>query len=102
MTTQGDINTDDGKDVTLPLQQQQQQQPPNMPPMRNGMAPETRQAMLEWEIDALRREIADLRGSLDELNNDKDRFMKWGIMALGAAVVGMGTFIFNFVFSHIK
>lgn len=94
------MTKDENAASSLQAQQLQQQQP--MPPMREGISPETRQAMLEWEIAALRREIVDLREMLDELNTDKEKFMRWGIMALGAAVLGMGTWIFNFVFSHIK
>lgn len=70
------------------------------PPMQ-GVSQETREAMRDWEMAALRRELKELRETVDGLNNDKDKAMRWGILALGTAVVGMGTWIFNLISSHV-
>lgn len=73
-----------------------------LPPFdRSGQPPEVREAMQDWEIAALRREVTDLKECLDQLTSEKEKAMRWGIMALGGAVLGMGTWIFNFIFSHI-
>lgn len=63
---------------------------------------ETTDAMREWEMDALRKQVIEIRKDLDALNKEKEKAMRWGIMALGGAVLGMGSWIFNFVTSHIK
>ena len=40
---------------------------------------------------------------LDGIKSERDGALKWGIMALGAAVIGMGTWIVNlFTGGHIK
>lgn len=36
------------------------------------------------------------------LSNDRDKAMRWGILTLGSIVVGMGTWIFNFITGHLK
>lgn len=71
-----------------------------MPPMQ-GLSPETREAMLQWEIQALKRELKEIRDTVDGLNKDKEKAMRWGILALGTAVIGMGTWIFNLISSHV-
>lgn len=97
---------DDERERLLQQAAQQQQSPrPSMPPMegvRNNLSHETREAMQEWEIAALRRELVELKETVDTLNADKEKAMRWGLVVLGTAVVGMATWIFNFIFSHIK
>ena len=63
---------------------------------------ETTDAMREWEMDALRKQVIEIRKDLDALNKEKEKAMRWGIMALGGAVLGMGSWIINFVSTHIN
>lgn len=51
----------------------------------------------EHEIESIHDEISDLRKGLEALQKDRNNLLIWGIMALGAAVMGMGMWIFNFV-----
>ena len=50
-----------------------------------------------YEIAALHAEIDALRLSVESLQRDRNNLLIWGIMALGAAVMGMGMWIFNYV-----
>jgi hypothetical protein len=36
------------------------------------------------------------------LEEERNKAMKWGIGVLGAAVLGMGSWIFNFITGHMK
>lgn len=56
---------------------------------------ETTNAVTEQRIEALEKLV-------QELSADRDRALRWGVMALGAAVLGLGTWIFNFITGHIK
>ena len=63
-------------------------------------------ASLEVEA-ALRAEktdqrIKDLERLVESLIMDREKAMRWGILALGAAVLAMASYIFNFVTSHLK
>lgn len=41
--------------------------------------------------------------ALDGLKEERDKALRWGIIALGAAVMGMGTWVVNlFTAGHIK
>lgn len=72
------------------------------PPMQgHGEPAEMKAARLEWELQLLRRDFRDLQESVDKLNTEKEKAMRWGIMALGAAVLGMGTWIFNLIASKL-
>lgn len=47
-----------------------------------------------------RRELANLRATVAELKADRDKFLKWGVIVLGGAVVGLVTWIFNLITRH--
>ena len=63
---------------------------------------ETKDALNEMEMIALRKSVIELRADLDALNKEKEKAMRWGIMTLGGAVLAMATWIFNFVTTHLK
>lgn len=94
-----DIELEDDGKSSVQLQQQQRRLPPPMD--GSNLSLEMRMAKLEWELDALRREIVDQKETIDGLVAEKERAMKWGLMLLVSAVLGMGTWIFNFVLSHV-
>ena len=49
------------------------------------------------------RDIEDLKVGLASLQKDRDNAFRWGIIVLGTAVIGMGTWIFNFIIGgHVK
>lgn len=51
----------------------------------------------------LEKQFALQKALLDGIKSERDGALKWGIMALGAAVLGMGTWIVNlFTGGHIK
>ena len=62
-------------------------------------SPEVEAAVLAQNTD---KRIRDLEALVDSLITDRDKAMRWGILALGGAVLAMGSYIFNFVTSHLK
>ena len=62
-------------------------------------SPEIESALLAEKTD---KRIKDLERMVESLMNDREKAMRWGILTLGAAVLAMGSYIFNFIASHIK
>ena len=60
---------------------------------------EVEAALLAQNTD---KRIRDLEALVNSLITDRDKAMRWGILALGGAVLAMGSYIFNFVTSHLK
>lgn len=63
----------------------------------------------ETEIELLKQEQARIKAHLDAqdeaikaLEDERTKALKWGITVLGAAVMGMGTWIFNLISGHVK
>lgn len=63
----------------------------------------------ETEIELLKKEQERINAHLkaqDEaikaLEDERTKALKWGITVLGAAVISMGTWIFNLVTGHVK
>lgn len=63
----------------------------------------------ETEIELLKREQERINHHLDAqdeaikaLEDERNKALRWGIGALGAAVLGMGSWIFNFITGHMK
>ena len=51
----------------------------------------------------LEKQFTAQKAVLDGLKEERDRALRWGIIALGTAVMGMGTWIVNlFTAGHIK
>lgn len=51
----------------------------------------------------LEKQINIQKQVLDNLKDERDKALRWGIIALGTAVMGMGTWIVNlFTAGHIK
>lgn len=62
-------------------------------------SPEVEAALRAQETD---KRIKDLERMVESLITDRDKAMRWGILALGGAVLAMASYIFNFVTSHLK
>ena len=62
-------------------------------------SPEVEAALRAQETD---KRIKDLERLVESLITDRDKAMRWGILALGGAVLAMASYIFNFVTSHLK
>ena len=62
-------------------------------------SPEVEAALLAQQTD---KRIKDLEVLVKSLTDDREKAMRWGILALGAAVLAMGSYIFTFVTSHLK
>ena len=58
---------------------------------------ELRNVATTYELAALHKEVKDLRDQVEMLAHDRDRAMRWGLMVLGTAVLGMASWIFNFI-----
>jgi hypothetical protein len=63
---------------------------------------ETQNVLTDREIAQLHSEVNQLRRELDALKSERDRALLWGVMVLGAAVLGMGTWIFNLLASKLR
>lgn len=63
---------------------------------------ETTNAVTAQDIVSLQEHVDRLERQVNGLVGDRDQALKWGIIALGTAVVGMATWIFNFVTGHLK
>ena len=71
------------------------------------LSQETLEALEKQSIQVrlleLEKQFAVQKAVLDAIKSERDGALKWGIMALGAAVIGMGTWIVNlFTGGHIK
>ena len=55
---------------------------------------ETRIALLEEKQNALYNTVKALK-------DERDRALMWGVLTLGAAVIGMASWIWNFIVQHI-
>lgn len=56
---------------------------------------ETTNALADQRLDALEEKVK-------QLGDDRDKALKWGILTLGSAVVGLLTWIFKFFSEHLK
>lgn len=61
-----------------------------MPPSQ-----ETTNAVAEQRIAALEEQVA-------KLNADRDQALKWGVLTLGSAVVGLVSWIAGYLKEHVK
>jgi hypothetical protein len=52
---------------------------------------------MKYEIEGLHKDVAVLQKALDSLQKDRESAMKWSFIVLGTAVIGLLTWIFNFV-----
>lgn len=65
------------------------------------MPPTTAQTQEEAVQRALAdKRIADLEAQLKELREDRDKFLKWGVIVLGGAVLSLVGIIFKLVTGH--
>lgn len=56
---------------------------------------ETTNALAEQRLDALEEKVK-------QLSDDRDKALKWGILTLGGAVIGLVSWIFSFFTGHLK
>jgi hypothetical protein len=64
---------------------------------------ETQIATLREQLDAMRDRLSDMRTDVEALQEERNRARKWGVMALGSAVMGMAYWIFNAItVGHFK
>jgi hypothetical protein len=64
---------------------------------------ETQIATLREQLDAMRDRLSDMRTDVEALQEERNRALKWGVMALGSAVMGMAYWIFNAItVGHFK
>ena len=68
---------------------------------------EIRDALLKQSVETrfieLEKQVKDQKIVLDNLKLERDKALRWGVIALGTAVMGMGSWIVNlFTAGHIK
>ena len=68
---------------------------------------EIRDALLKQSVEArlteLKTQIDIQKQVLDGLKGERDKALRWGVIALGTAVMGMGSWIVNlFTAGHIR
>lgn len=64
---------------------------------------ETTNAVTERDIKALHEEVEELKTAIKGLVDERDKALKWGIVTIGAAFIGVCTWIVNFFTSgHFK
>ncbi len=51
-------------------------------------------------IEDLERQLDELKEEHRDLKNDRDKFLRWGVITLGGAVVTLVTWIFNLLTKH--
>ena len=73
----------------------------------SDLSAETKDALEKQDIQVrlaeLEKQALNQKAVLDSLKEERDRALRWGIIALGTAVMGMGTWIVNlFTSGHIK
>lgn len=56
---------------------------------------ETTNAIQEERIKNLEKDLAEVLTHVTNLEKDRDSAMKWGLITLGTAVVGLIVWIFN-------
>lgn len=62
---------------------------------------DVQQALQERELQLLQEKFEALAQKVEALASDRDKALRWGILALGTAVVGMGTWIFNLIAAKV-
>ena len=67
---------------------------------RRDLSQETHNFATDSDIQALKSEVARLRDEVSTIKSDRDKQLKWGIAALGSAVLAMATWIWNNVLFH--
>lgn len=64
---------------------------------------ETQLALLLAKSEAQDREIAEVKASMAAMQAERDKALKWGVVSLGTAVLGMAYWIFEkLVKGHIQ
>lgn len=72
-----------------------------------GQPSEVRDALLKQSVETrlteLKNQMDAQKQVLDGLKDERDKALRWGVIALGTAVMGMGSWIVNlFTAGHIK
>ena len=72
-----------------------------------GQPAEIRDALLKQSNETrfleLEKQVKDQKVIVDGLKSERDKQLRWGVIALGGAVLGMGSWIVNlFTAGHIK
>ena len=57
--------------------------------------------LLEWRAQ-VERDLQEVNADLRALQEERTKALKWGVGTLGAAVLAMGSWMWNFVVNHIK
>lgn len=67
------------------------------------MNQETEIALLKKDLAALTAQLADNQSAITALQDERNQALRWGLMSLGAAVLGLSSWIFNQITGgHLK
>ena len=70
-------------------------QSPEVKAALHGLMVDNKIGDLERENESLREELKKVTQRVDAWDADRNKFLIWGIMALGAAVFALGTYIWT-------
>lgn len=63
---------------------------------------ETDIELLKQEQEQINRHLVAQDQAIKALEDERNKALRWGITVLGAAVLAMGSWIFNLVTGHVK
>lgn len=67
-----------------------------------GQSTEIQLALLiQWRAQ-VERDLQEANDAIHALQEERTRALKWGVGTLGAAVLAMGSWMWNFVTNHLK
>ena len=61
----------------------------------SGLSDALRNQAVQNELKDLRRHVINLDEQMEAMRKERDSLMRYGLMTLGAAVVGMGLYIWH-------
>ena len=70
-------------------------------PMSN-QSTETQLALLIQWREQVEKDLHEANAAIAALQEERTKALKWGVGTLGAAVLAMGSWMWNFLTSHIK
>ena len=70
-------------------------QSPEVKAALHGLMVDNKIGDLERENELLREQLETVKKRVDAWDADRNKFLIWGIMALGAAVFALGTYIWT-------
>jgi uncharacterized membrane protein YjjP (DUF1212 family) len=62
----------------------------------------TKNALNQQKIEHLESELKELKSRVDNLAEERNNYLKWGVITLGSTLVGLCTYIVSLFSEQIK